>query len=114
METQFGEHPLTALALPADGHTVAVANTQGQMALLDLRKGGVRGVMKGATGSVRGLHCHPSLPLVASCGLDRFLRIHSLQDRKLLHKVLISSQFNHLLIKTRTAPLTPRTNLPTL
>lgn len=101
METQFGEHPLTALALPADGHTVAVANTQGQMALLDLRKGGVQGVMKGATGSVRGLHCHPSLPLVASCGLDRFLRIHSLQDRKLLHKVYLKSRLNCVLLSSR-------------
>uniref|UniRef100_A0A3B3ZHH5 Uncharacterized protein n=1 Tax=Periophthalmus magnuspinnatus TaxID=409849 RepID=A0A3B3ZHH5_9GOBI len=87
LEAVFGEYPLTALSLPVDGHTVAVANTQGQMALLDLRKGLVCGVLKGASGSVRALQCHMTLPLIASCGLDRHLRIHSLQDRKLQHKV---------------------------
>lgn len=43
--------------------------------------------LKGIAGSVRGLQCHPSLPLVASCGLDRFLRLHNLDDKRLLHKV---------------------------
>lgn len=43
--------------------------------------------LKGFAGSVRGLQCHPSLPLVASCGLDRFLRVHDLGDKRLRHKV---------------------------
>ena len=50
--------------------------------------------LKGVGGSVRGLQCHPSLPLVASCGLDRFLRIHSLDDKRLLHKVRTPPQNN--------------------
>lgn len=100
LEAQFGEFPLTALSLPPDGNTVAVANTQGQMALLDIRKGLVRGVLKGATGSIRALQCHPALPLIASCGLDRFLRIHSLQDRRLQHKVYLKSRLNCLLFSS--------------
>ncbi|KAK7881950.1 hypothetical protein WMY93_028124 [Mugilogobius chulae] len=72
----------------------------GQVALLDLRKGLVRGVLKGATGSIRALQCHQSLPLVASCGLDRFLRIHSLSDRKLQHKVYLKSRLNCLLFSS--------------
>ncbi len=55
--------------------------------LLSLPAGLVRGCLKGLAGAVRGLQCHPSLPLVASCGLDRFLRVHSLEDRSLQHKV---------------------------
>uniref|UniRef100_A0A8C6SCQ2 WD repeat-containing protein 74 n=1 Tax=Neogobius melanostomus TaxID=47308 RepID=A0A8C6SCQ2_9GOBI len=110
LEAVFGEYPLTALSLPADGLTVAVANTQGQMALLDLRKGMVRGVLKGATGSVRALQCHPSLPLIASCSLDRFLRIHSLQDRKLQHKVYLKSRLNCLLFSSSD----PNTEAPPL
>ncbi|KAK1900591.1 WD repeat-containing protein 74 [Dissostichus eleginoides] len=89
MEMEFGDHPLTALSLPTGGTSVVVGNTRGEVAVLDLRKGLVRGVLKGLCGGVRALQCHPSLPIVASCGLDRFLRIHSLEDRKLQHKVYL-------------------------
>lgn len=100
LEVEYGEHPLTALSLAAGGDTVVVGNTQGQIALLDLRKGLVRGCLKGLVGSVRGLQCHPSQPVVASCGLDRFLRIHSLEDRKLQHKVYLKSRLNCLLFSS--------------
>ncbi|XP_031467950.1 WD repeat-containing protein 74 [Phasianus colchicus] len=56
--------------------------------------------LKGVGGSVRGLQCHPSLPLVASCGLDRFLRLHSLHDKRLLHKVYLKSRLNCLLLSS--------------
>ncbi|KAM9359076.1 WD repeat-containing protein 74 [Symphorus nematophorus] len=101
LEFEYGEYPLTALSLPAGGNTVAVGNTHGQIALLDLRKGVVRGCLKGLAGGVRGLQCHPSQPLVASCGLDRFLRIHSLEDRKLQHKVYLKSRLNCVLLGSR-------------
>ncbi|XP_068173889.1 WD repeat-containing protein 74 [Antennarius striatus] len=101
LEVEYGEYPLTALSLPASGNMVAVGNTHGQIALLDLRKGVVRGCLKGLAGSVRGLQCHPSMPVVASCGLDRFLRIHSLEDRKLQHKVYLKSKLNCLLLSSR-------------
>ncbi|XP_023817151.1 WD repeat-containing protein 74 [Oryzias latipes] len=98
LEAEYGEYPLTALSLTASGSTVVVGNTQGQIALLDLRKGLVCGCLKGLSGGVRGLQCHPSQPVVASCGLDRFLRIHSLEDRRLLHKVYLKSRLNCLLL----------------
>ncbi|XP_072247963.1 WD repeat-containing protein 74 [Leuresthes tenuis] len=101
LEAEYGEFPLTALSLPAAGSSVVVGNTQGQIAVLDLRKGLVRGVLKGLAGGVRGLQCHPSQPLVASCGLDRFLRIHSLEDRRLQHKVYLKSRLNCLLLGSR-------------
>lgn len=101
LEVDFGEHPLTALSLPAAGDAVVVANTHGQIALLDLRKGVVRGCLKGVAGAVRALQCHPSLPMVASCGLDRFLCVHSLDDRKLQHRVYLKSRLNCLLLTSR-------------
>ncbi|KAM3875060.1 WD repeat-containing protein 74 [Diretmus argenteus] len=101
LEARFGETPLTALSLSSGGDTVVVGNTQGHVAMLDLRKGLVRGCLKGLAGGVRGLQCHPSLPLVASCGLDRFLRIHSLEDRTLRHKVYLKSRLNCLLLSSR-------------
>ncbi|KAM7412486.1 hypothetical protein PAMA_020050 [Pampus argenteus] len=101
LEAKYGEHPLTALSLPAGGNEVVVGNTQGQIALLDLRKGLVCGSLKGLAGGVRALQCHSSQPVVASCGLDRFLRIHSLEDRKLQHKVYLKSRLNCLLLASR-------------
>lgn len=101
LEVDFGEYPLTALALPAAGGTVVVGNSHGQMALLDLRKGVVRGSLKGTSGALRELQCHPSLPTVASCGLDRFLSVHNLDDRKLQHKVYLKSRLNCLLVSSR-------------
>ncbi|CAJ1066243.1 WD repeat-containing protein 74 [Xyrichtys novacula] len=101
LEAEYGEYPLTTLSLPASGNTVVVGNTHGQIAMLDLRKGVVRGCLKGLAGGVRGLHCHPSQPVVASCGLDRFLRIHSLEDRKLQHKVYLKSRLNCILLSSR-------------
>ncbi|RXN06885.1 WD repeat-containing 74-like protein [Labeo rohita] len=101
LEAQFGEYPLTALSLPASQDTVVVGNTHGELAILDLRKGLVRGCLKGLAGAVRGLQCHPSLPLVASCGLDRFLRVHSLEDRSLQHKVYLKSRLSCVLLSSR-------------
>ncbi|XP_039987663.1 WD repeat-containing protein 74 [Xiphias gladius] len=101
LEAEFGEYPLTALSLPAAGNAVVVGNTHGQIATLDLRKGLVRSCLKGLAGGVRWLQCHPSQPVVASCGLDRFLRIHSLEDRKLQHRVYLKSRLNCLLLASR-------------
>lgn len=101
LEVDFGEYPLTALSLPAAGDAVVVANSHGQIALLDLRSGAVRGCLKGTSGAVRALQCHAALPTVASCGLDRFLSIHNLDDRKLQHKVYLKSRLNCLLVSSR-------------
>lgn len=45
------------------------------------------GHYKGSSGSIRGLQVHPKLPLLASCGLDRWLRIHHTETRGLRIKV---------------------------
>ncbi|KAJ8266407.1 hypothetical protein GJAV_G00130090 [Gymnothorax javanicus] len=101
LEAEFGEYPLTALSLPPTPGSVVVGNTHGQVAILDLRKGLVRGCLKGLAGAVRGMQCHQSRPLVATCGLDRFLRIHSLEDRTLQHKVYLKSRLNCVLLSSR-------------
>ena len=58
------------------------ADSQGQIGCIDLTAGKVLHLLKGCAGSVRSLSLHPSFPLVASAGLDRFLRIHDLRSRK--------------------------------
>lgn len=74
---------------------VVVGNSRGRVALLDLRRKGMVHVFKGMAGSVRSVVCHPTLPLVASCGLDRFFRLHDLQTHMLLSKVHLTSLKAH-------------------
>ncbi|KAM7329851.1 hypothetical protein ACRRTK_011464 [Alexandromys fortis] len=87
LEATYGEYPLTAMTLTPEGNSVIVGNTHGQLAEIDFRQGRLLGCLKGLAGSVRGLQCHPSKPLLASCGLDRVLRIHRIRNpRGLEHK----------------------------
>uniref|UniRef100_A0A8C0KJL3 WD repeat-containing protein 74 n=1 Tax=Canis lupus dingo TaxID=286419 RepID=A0A8C0KJL3_CANLU len=102
LEVTYGEYPLMAMTLTPGGNSVIVGNTHGQLAEIDLRQGRLLGCLKGLAGSVRGLQCHPSKPLLASCGLDRVLRIHRIQNpRGLEHKVYLKSQLNCLLLSGR-------------
>nr|XP_025977379.1 WD repeat-containing protein 74-like [Dromaius novaehollandiae] len=87
LETTFGEHPLTTLSLAPGANSVVVGSARGDLAVIDLRQGRLLRCLKGVAGGVRGLQCHPHRPLVASCGLDRFLRVHGLGDKRPQHKV---------------------------
>lgn len=64
-----------------------VGNSIGEQALIDLRNKKCLGKLRGGAGSIRCIQCHPTKPLVASCGLDRYVRIHDTNSRALLHKV---------------------------
>ncbi|XP_069110786.1 WD repeat-containing protein 74-like [Argopecten irradians] len=94
----YDEYPITALSTwGSRDNQVIVGNTQGLMGLIDLRKGAMVQQYKGFAGGIRCIQCHESLPLAASCGLDRFLRVHDLETRELLHKVYLKSKLNYLL-----------------
>ena len=97
MNMVFDEYPLTALSVRSD-QEVVVGNTQGKMGLLDIRnKGKLIHTFKGFAGAIRSVHCHPTKPLVASCGLDRFLRVHNLNSKKMTNKVYLKSRLNCVL-----------------
>ena len=57
--------------------------------------GKLGGGYKGACGSIRAIEVHASLPYVASCGLDRYLRIHHVSTRKLVNKVCERSRHDN-------------------
>ncbi|XP_064359338.1 WD repeat-containing protein 74 [Dromaius novaehollandiae] len=101
LETTFGEHPLTTLSLAPGANSVVVGSARGDLAVIDLRQGRLLRCLKGVAGGVRGLQCHPHRPLVASCGLDRFLRVHGLGDKRPQHKVYLKSRLNCLLLSSR-------------
>ncbi|KAM6435436.1 WD repeat-containing protein 74 [Liasis olivaceus] len=101
LEVTFGEYPLTALSLTSDANAAVVGSSHGDVAVIDLRQGRLVKCLKGFAGSVRAIQCHPTLPVVASCGLDRFLRLHNLHSKCLEHKVYLKSRLNCLLLTSR-------------
>lgn len=64
------------------------ADTHGTMALMDWRSKKLLQKYKGIAGSVRSIKCHKTLPYIATCGLDRHLRLHHLKTKILEHKVV--------------------------
>ena len=102
LDMNFDEYPITSMSLRNDKEfEVMVGNTQGNMALLDMRQGKVIQKYKGFAGTVKHIQCHSTLPLVASCSLDRFLRIHDIQTKELLHKFYLKSRLNCLLFSSK-------------
>ncbi|CAH1797372.1 unnamed protein product [Owenia fusiformis] len=106
LSMEFDEHPITAMDLVNDMQTV-IGNSKGTMALVDLRKGRLVHKYKGFAGSIRSIACHPTMPWVTSCGLDRFLRIHETKSNKLLYKFYMKSRLNCVLFSKRITAETP-------
>merc|ERR1712002_494722 len=81
---------------------VIVGNTRGFMSQHDLRmKGRLVHGFRGFAGGLRDIRCHPSEPLVASVGLDRYLRVHNVVNHRIVNKVYLKSRLNQCLFKTR-------------
>ncbi|XP_022091363.1 WD repeat-containing protein 74-like [Acanthaster planci] len=100
LSVEFDEYPLMAMGITQGGNSIVVGNTHGNMAHIDLRKGQVLRAYKGFAGSIRSIECHPSLPFVASCGLDRFLRIHHIPSGTLENKIYLKSRLNCLMFSS--------------
>ena len=66
---------------------VLAGSGRGRLELCDLRMGRPVHALKGLAGGVREMTCHPDRPYSACVSLDRFLLVHDLDTRKLVHKV---------------------------
>ncbi|XP_023216162.1 WD repeat-containing protein 74-like [Centruroides sculpturatus] len=97
IDMEFDSYPIGALSLTNQEHQILVGNTQGRMALIDLRKKAMVHVYKGFAGSIRDIQFDPVHSQVYSCGLDRFLRIHDLDTHELKTKMYLKSGLNALL-----------------
>ncbi|KAK4349684.1 hypothetical protein RND71_032439 [Anisodus tanguticus] len=82
----FRETPIKAVAEDVDGHTIHIGNGSGDLASVDIRTGKLLGSFLGkCSGSIRSIVRHPELPVIASCGLDSYLRIWDVKSRQLLY-----------------------------
>lgn len=73
---------ITCIAPERCGNRWWVGDASGNLQVYDVRAGAYQGAIKGIGGSVRSLDIHPKEPLIASVGLDRFVRVNSLQSSR--------------------------------
>lgn len=118
LSVDFGECPISVLAPTDNEHVVIVGNNVGTMGSIDLRKGQIVGHFKGFAGAIRCISCLTKQKIVASCGLDKFLRIHDIHSRRMVHKVYLKSVLNCVLFaskeleKNKNTPDSQETELP--
>jgi hypothetical protein len=86
MDVQCGEreNATTVMAVcgTRDGNTAFAADARGAVVAMDLRTQRSRGKLRGNSGSVRELALHPTLPLVATASLDRWIRVYDVDTCK--------------------------------
>jgi ribosome biogenesis protein NSA1 len=56
--------------------------------------------------------CHPSLPLICTCGLDRYLRIYNYQTRALYKEVYLKQKMTAILFGREQEGYLPATLMP--
>jgi len=95
--------PFSCVAVdPLRPYLLAVAETIGNFRLHDRRKDlKVAGKYKGFAGGIRSICFHPTEPLVAAVGLDRFLRVFDSKTRKVVVKTYLKQRLNKTLFLSR-------------
>uniref|UniRef100_K3WS22 Anaphase-promoting complex subunit 4 WD40 domain-containing protein n=1 Tax=Globisporangium ultimum (strain ATCC 200006 / CBS 805.95 / DAOM BR144) TaxID=431595 RepID=K3WS22_GLOUD len=93
-ELKFGEYPINALCVSPDETRVYIADTAGNLDILDLRTLKHMGRCTGPVGAIRDIACHPTLPYIAAVGLDRFVHVFDVNTRKYQHNVYAKQRLN--------------------
>ncbi|XWS51378.1 hypothetical protein CRYUN_Cryun12cG0171500 [Craigia yunnanensis] len=97
----FRETPIKAVTEDLDGHTIYIGNGSGDLASVDIRTGKLLGCFLGkCSGSIRSIVRHPELPVIASCGLDSYLRIWDIGTRQLLSSVFLKQHLTKVIFDT--------------
>ncbi|CAE5958796.1 unnamed protein product [Arabidopsis arenosa] len=93
----FRETAITAIAEDPDGHTIYVGNASADLASFDIRTGKLLGSFLGkCSGSIRSVVRHPQHQVIASCGLDRYLRVFDVKTRHLISAVFLKQHLTGL------------------
>ncbi|QQP35655.1 WD repeat-containing protein 74 [Caligus rogercresseyi] len=93
------KEPLTCMARTHDSKGVLVGSSQGGLAHFDLRMG-LKGMVKkykGSVGSIRSIAYENGH--FAAVGLDRFIRIYSLEKRIKQSRLYLKSRLNHVVLR---------------
>ncbi|KAG2693913.1 hypothetical protein I3843_08G112600 [Carya illinoinensis] len=93
----FRETPIKAVAEDLNGYTVYIGNGSGDLASVDMRTGKLLGCFLGkCSGSIRSIARHPDFPLIASCGLDSYVRFWDVKTRQLLSAVFLKQHLTNV------------------
>ncbi|ONM57568.1 Transducin/WD40 repeat-like superfamily protein [Zea mays] len=99
ISVEFKESPIKAVAADPNGHDVYIGTGTGDLASFDMRTGKLLGCYFGkCSGSIRSIVRHPDLPLIASCGLDSYLRIWDTNTRQLLSAVFLKQHLTTVVL----------------
>ncbi|CAN1267947.1 WD repeat-containing protein 74 [Linum perenne] len=91
----FRETPIKSVAEDQDGYTIYVGNGSGDLASFDTRTGKLLGCFLGkCSGSIRSIARHPTHPIIASCGLDSYLRLWDVKTRQLLSATFLKQHLS--------------------
>ncbi|KFK44924.1 hypothetical protein AALP_AA1G320300 [Arabis alpina] len=95
----FHETAITAISEDPDGHTIYVGNASADLACFDIRTGKRLGSFLGkCSGSIRSVVRHPEHQVIASCGLDRYLRVYDVKTRQLISAVFLKQHLTGLVL----------------
>ncbi|XP_052180391.1 uncharacterized protein LOC127793736 isoform X3 [Diospyros lotus] len=93
----FRESSIKAVSEDLDGNTIYIGNGSGDLASVDIRTGKVLGCFLGkCSGSIRSIARHPEFPVLASCGLDSYLRFWDVKSRQLLSAVFLKQHLSNV------------------
>lgn len=101
----LGDEALRAVAATPDGRYVLAGSTSGSMCRLDVRMGlKPLGSYRGASGSIRAIAAHASLPLVVCASLDRHVRVYRLESQSgaPIAKAYLKQRLSSLLLSAET------------
>ncbi|CAG9532076.1 unnamed protein product [Cercopithifilaria johnstoni] len=105
-EMKWAEEPLTAMSLCRNEMQIVAGNTRGDIGLFDLRnKMHLVCKYKGCAGCISGIDAHQSAEYIASCSLDRFVRLHELNSKKLIKKIYCKARLNRILLRDKLSIL---------
>ncbi|GAB4860477.1 hypothetical protein Ancab_035636 [Ancistrocladus abbreviatus] len=116
LSVDFRETPIKAVAEDLDGYTIYCGNGSGDIGSIDIRTGKLLGCFLGkCSGSIRSIVRHPRLPVIASCGLDSYLRLWDIKSRQLLTAVFLKQHLTNVVFDSNfTEDVTAATRDQTL
>ncbi|KAH7561161.1 hypothetical protein ACOSP7_016240 [Xanthoceras sorbifolium] len=97
MSFDFRETPIKAIAEEPESYNIYIGNGSGDLASVDIRTGKLLGCFLGkCSGSIRSIARHPTLPMIASCGLDSYLRFWDINTRQLLSAIFLKQHLTEV------------------
>jgi ribosome biogenesis protein NSA1 len=106
----YSDYPVTALRVcPSNSNHIIVGNTHGDMEMIDMRILKPCKKYKNIHGTIKSIEIMDNC--VATCGLDRFLRVYNADTSDISSKIYLKSRLNCVLY-SKHEPIVNRKSKP--